>query len=408
MSYNEFGEITRERGIGLFSFPDNYIVIDIETTGLSPSNCDIIELSAIKVRNKKVVDTFSSLVRPELEIPDMITDLTGITNAMVESSPVICEILPSYLDFLGSDVLVGHNVCFDISFIRNKCNKFLQCDIHNDYIDTLRISKKIIHDIDNYKLASLAKYFNIIQNDEHRGLADCETTNEIFMQLKNLNLEKDKKFEEQFKDIEGILSGKQVVFKGTLSLCAFETYESICKRAGGTASKIFYQNADYIVFGKSTFAKFKRGDYSAKMLKALDLSKNNSLKILSEYDFAKMFGVCIYDGQTSKNKINIKELSTEITDFDETHPLFGKTCVFTGVLDKMQRKVAMQKVLDFGGKISGTVTKKTNYLILGCNDFCKAITDGKSAKHKKAEEYMVRGYDIEIIDEDVFYDMLEQ
>ncbi|WP_455650455.1 exonuclease domain-containing protein [Enterocloster citroniae] len=94
------------------------------------------------------------------------------------------------------------------------------------------------------------------------------------------------------------------------------------------------------------------------------------------------------------------------TDFDTSHPLYGKVCVFTGTLEKMSRKEAMQTVVDFGGINGDSVTKKTNYLILGNNDYCPLIKGGKSNKQKKAEKLKLDGFDIETIPESVFYDML--
>ena len=83
-----------------------------------------------------------------------------------------------------------------------------------------------------------------------------------------------------------------------------------------------------------------------------------------------------------------------------------KLCVFTGTLERMLRKDAMQAVVDLGGQVGNSVTKKTNYLILGNNDYCPLITEGKSSKQKKAESLKLAGNDIEIISEDVFYDMI--
>lgn len=113
---------------------------------------------------------------------------------------------------------------------------------------------------------------------------------------------------------------------------------------------------------------------------------------------------------SSKNKshsyVSAKDIVTTKDDFDETHPLYGKTCVFTGTLEKMSRKDAMQIVVDYGGLVGNSVTKKTNYLILGNNDYCSSIKDGKSSKQKKAEALKLSGNDIEIISESVFYDMI--
>ena len=113
-----------------------------------------------------------------------------------------------------------------------------------------------------------------------------------------------------------------------------------------------------------------------------------------------------YKKSNSHKGISAKEITTEKTEFDETHPLFEKVCVFTGTLEKMQRKEAMQLVADFGGVPGDSVTKKTNYLILGNNDYCKTIKDGKSSKQKKAEKMILDGADLQIIPEAVFYDIV--
>ena len=93
---------------------------------------------------------------------------------------------------------------------------------------------------------------------------------------------------------------------------------------------------------------------------------------------------------------------------DPDSPLFNRFCVFTGKLERFTRKEAMQIVADLGGFNEDGVTKKTNYLILGNNDYCTTIKEGKSSKHKKAEKLKLSGQDIEIIPESVFYDMLAE
>lgn len=107
------------------------------------------------------------------------------------------------------------------------------------------------------------------------------------------------------------------------------------------------------------------------------------------------------------HRIDAKDITPECEDFDITHPLYNKICVFTGTLEKMSRKEAMQLVANLGGINGNSVTKKTNYLILGNNDYCKSIKDGKSSKQKKAEKLKLEGNDIEILPETVFYELLE-
>lgn len=113
----------------------------------------------------------------------------------------------------------------------------------------------------------------------------------------------------------------------------------------------------------------------------------------------------LYPQRTGLRAIDI---TATTTDFDETTQIYGKVFCFTGTLQKMVRKDAMQMVVNLGGQCSDGVTKDTNYLILGNNDYCSSIKDGKSSKHKKAEKYKAAGMDIEIISENVFYEMLAE
>lgn len=104
--------------------------------------------------------------------------------------------------------------------------------------------------------------------------------------------------------------------------------------------------------------------------------------------------------------LHAKDITSSKDSFDTTHPLYGKQVCFTGALDKMPRREAMQIVADLGGIPVDSVTKKTNFLVLGNNDYCASIKDGKSAKQKKAEKIKLDGGDIEILPESVFYDMI--
>ena len=129
--------------------------------------------------------------------------------------------------------------------------------------------------------------------------------------------------------------------------------------------------------------------------------QNLKEETLQKYDSLENFVLsCRHHGTKAS------DIHSNISDFDTSHPLFNKVCVFTGVLERMSRKEAMQLVADSGGINGDTVTQKTNYLVLGNNDYCKSIKDGKSNKQKKAEKLKASGLDIEIIPESVFYDMV--
>ena len=123
----------------------------------------------------------------------------------------------------------------------------------------------------------------------------------------------------------------------------------------------------------------------------------------------KIDGLEINDLFAKKNhsgkRIDIHSIKPESIEIDEDNFFYNKHCIFTGKLEKMVRKDAMQLIVNVGGILDNSVTKKTNYLILGNNDYVSSIKDGKSSKHKKAEKYKLEGQDIEIIDEDTFYNL---
>ena len=114
---NKSTNIRDKKGQSLLLFPNEYIVFDIETTGLDASYDEIIEIGALKIKNNEIVDKFTSLIKPKYPIDEFITELTGITNEMVKDAPLINEVLPRFIDFIGDEILVGHNINFDINFV---------------------------------------------------------------------------------------------------------------------------------------------------------------------------------------------------------------------------------------------------------------------------------------------------
>lgn len=301
----------RQKGDSIIEFPDTYFVVDLETTGLDPEFDEIIEMSALKVRNEEILSTFSTLVKPSFKIDSFIEDLTGITNAMLENQPSISEVLPQFLDFVGDQIIAGYNTNFDVNFIYDNCLNLGLPPFKNDFIDIMRMSIKLFPELNHHRLKDMVEYFEIPDNDLHRSEADC--------------------------------------------ICTLACYRYI---------------------------------------------KEEILKQFACYeDFSALFSKRSY-------KLDPQKLSASKTEFDTTHPLYKKLCVFTGKLEKMVREDAMQIVLDLGGLCGNSVTTKTNYLILGNNDYCSSIKGGKSNKQKRAEELMLKGQDIQIITENIFYDLV--
>lgn len=303
----------RDKGNSIIDFPNNYIIVDIETTGLSSEWDSIIEVAAIEINNGEVVRKYQSFVEFEDELPELIIELTGITNDMLKGAPSAQEVITEFSDFIGDKIIVGYNVNFDINFLYDYFKLVLGKDLKNDYIDCLRISRKLFPEEKHHRLKDMVELLDIQVDTEHRALSDCETTKNVFEKLYNIVIEK-------------------------------------------------YNNTS---------------------------------------DF-----ICTF--QKKYKSLNANDITTTNNEFDTAHPLYGKKCVFTGTLEKMIRQEAMQIVVDLGGEVQNNVNKETNYLILGNNDYCPSLKGEKSSKQKKAESLLIKGQDIAIIPENVFYDMINQ
>lgn len=286
---------------------NDYCVLDTETTGLSSYYDEIIEIGILKVRDNKIVDRYSQLIKPDYEIDPFITSLTGITNEMVKDMPAINFVMSDVLSFIGGDVIIGHNTSFDIRFL----NAGFNIELDNKYMDTMQFARKLFPELKHHRLSDLTSYLGL-SNNEHRSIADCIATKEL--------------------------------------------YDSI----------------------KDTMDK--RG------LEIQDLwVKSNH----------------------GGNGIDIKSIHPTEVEIDEDNFFFNRHVVFTGKLEKMVRQDAMQIVVNLGGILDNSVTKSTNYLILGNNDYNAILKGEKSSKHKKAEKLKLEGQDIDIIDEFTFYDLIE-
>lgn len=180
------GAVRLYKGKSLLKMPRDFVVVDIETTGLKPEINEIIEIGAIKIKDMEVIDTFQTLVKPHFLIPPFITNFTGITNNMVAGAPQISEVLPLFLNFVDRQVVVGHNVNFDINFIYEGLMREFNIPLANDFVDTLRIARNKLKEIPNHKLETLSYYFNINTDNNHRALKDCWMTFCVYQELMNL------------------------------------------------------------------------------------------------------------------------------------------------------------------------------------------------------------------------------
>lgn len=175
----------------LNEYIEDYVVFDLETTGVSPYNDEVIEISAVKARKGKVVEEFSELVNPQRTILFAASRVNNITDDMVSDAPFFDEVLRNFLEFVGENVLVGHNIqSFDMKFIYRDCERYFHQLITNDYVDTLILAKRCFPEWRHRRLGDLADYYGISTQGAHRALADCRMNQRVFELLgKEMNTE---------------------------------------------------------------------------------------------------------------------------------------------------------------------------------------------------------------------------
>lgn len=270
---------------------DDYCVLDTETTGLSAYYDEIIEIGILRVRNNEIVDRYDQLIKPNFDIDDFITALTGITNDMLEGMPSIDSVKTDVLSFIGDDIILGHNTSFDMRFL----NEGFKEQLSNQYMDTMQFARKLYPELKHHRLSDLTDYLGL-HNNEHRALSDCTSTKELYDAVKASMAEKNLAIEDLW------IAGESHGGKG----------------------------------------------------------------------------------------IDIKAIKPTEAVIDEDGFFYNRHVVFTGKLEKMLRKDAMQIVVNLGGVLDNSVNKQTNYLILGDNDYNAILKGEKSSKHKKQKSSSLR------------------
>lgn len=303
--------ITKKIAHGKLEIPQEFVSIDVETTGRSPENDDIIELSAVRYQSGKEIDSYESLAKPRKSVSSFISHLTGITNDMLTDAPSSAEVVFEFIKFAGSSVLVGHNIVFDMGFLKHTAARNELPEVTNECIDTLPIMRNMYPGLNSYKLAALVESCNLTGEGFHRAGYDSRMTAAVLLHIAN----------------SGIVN----------------------QNHGTKKSQIF----------------------------------------------------------STPKHIKASEITFNCTDYNPDNPCNGKVFVFTGDLKRLSRREAMQEVISRGGLCRGTVTRKTNYLVEGSFENVDVGEDGESTKQQKARELQLKGYDICVISESVFLDMLE-
>jgi DNA polymerase III subunit alpha, Gram-positive type len=174
----EYKFLHRAKGESLDSL--EYVVLDIETTGLEPANSEITEIGAFKMKGKEVQDLFSSLIKPNNPISEKITELTGIDDEMVKDSPPVKQVLPKFIDFIGNAILVAHNANFDIGFLKHHLKQSNNLEMNNSVVCTVKLARYLLPNLYNHKLHTVATHFNLKVENRHRAVGDAEITYQVW------------------------------------------------------------------------------------------------------------------------------------------------------------------------------------------------------------------------------------
>lgn len=279
----------------------DYVVIDIESTGLQFQFDEIIEIGIARVRNNIVVETYSQLIKPIQEINGFITSFTGITNDMVKNMPSILDVKDSVLEFIGDDIILGHNTAFDLAFLNFRFNT----KISNQYMDTLQFARKVFPNLKNHKLTTLVKNFNLSKN-EHRALADCISTKQLYDLIKKTMAEKNFKIETLWStgkvknivsnntvfDKDGPFYERHMVFSGTLEKMTKSEAEQLVVDVGAILDNSVTKKTNILILGSTEQNSILKGKKSAKQIKAEKyIQEGQDLEIIDQFTFYNIMDV---------------------------------------------------------------------------------------------------------------------
>ncbi len=297
---------TRQKGKSLTQFIDNYCVVDIETTGLDPKQDDIIEISALRIRNSKIVDKFTTLIVPENfeGLPSFIISLTGITteSILLEGTPIESAI-KDFISFIGNDIILGHNINFDINFLYDALAKYTNQQFDSDFIDTLKIARYALPEERHHRLKDLINIFSISdisEHDLHRSINDCKVTKIIYDKLREIlgsdwecpSTYSNSKYkfdakniiadENKFKE-NHIFFDKYIVFTGKLNRLTRKSAAQLVADIGGHPQNGINSNTDFLVVGNFDYVKNLKDGMSSKQKKAIEKQlTGQDIKILTE------------------------------------------------------------------------------------------------------------------------------
>lgn len=286
----------------------DYVVFDTETTGVDPDTDRIIEVGLIAVKDNIIVDRFGSFVNPGCSIPASASKVNHIFDRDVADAPSYQQIAPILAEWLIGKTVIAHNAQFDMKLVRSLLSEANYSGTIK-YVDTLFYARRVVSDVENYKLQTLAEHFSIDTGDAHRAVDDAITCHYLFQECKALTSDdsfgqksSNSSFYEsvQAKDFfpshpvspDSPLYDKIVVFTGDLSISRSSAMQ-MAVDAGAIIKDNLTLNTDYLVEGVQNPYYVKEGELSNKQKTAREINSNGKgkIQIISESEFFKLCGV---------------------------------------------------------------------------------------------------------------------
>lgn len=355
----------------------DYIILDLETSSLDVHSCDILEVGAIKIKDGKIIDSFSSLVRPVSDINQEALNVNKLDLSELETAPADDVVIPDFFRFLGNNEIKGYNIDrFDWPILKRYALKY-NYPLDNLVDDILLLARQKLHFLPNRNLSTVASYLKIDSSKAHRAIEDCEITLNAYLKiLTHPDVErtnKTRKYNTRFRDENNKLNELSALLMGI--------------------------TAD--------------GELSEDEAMFLDkwLKDHNDLK--GNYPYDRIFlalGNALEDGILEKHEID--ELLKLFNDFIEGKitsevvdkiSIVGKAFVLTGDFSRGPRNKVTEELKALGGIPRSGVSSKTDYVIVGELGSGDWISGHYGTKIKKAKELQSQGKDIKIISETDFF-----
>ena len=290
---------------------EEFVVFDIETTGLNSHTNEIIEIGAVKIKAGRIVDRYSQLINPGRPIPYHITEITSITDEQVANEPKIDEVIGKFVDFVGDAVLVAHNAPFDMGFIKRDIKKYLNIDYQCSVIDTLQMARDLFPDLKKYGLGDLNKTLGLALEKHHRAVDDSQATANMFI----IFLEKYKeKGLEYMKDINTgfevnvrkqslknimVLVKTQAGLKNMYRLVSEAHIKYFGNKKARIPKSVLIENREGLIIGSSLTAHFMNTGELADLYLRHDLEKLE--EAAKFYDYIELLPKSTYNELIEKD-----------------------------------------------------------------------------------------------------------